>query len=447
MADNWRGLDPFLPMDVNLNGMWPMSNSLLTWDNFRARVLPYWNIDFGQIQNSTKTATFNVFNFSKKQLEIIAPAQMTEDYLVASVSLPMWFPPVTINGDTYFDAVYISDANLAEAVRRGADEIWAIWTVSKQDVWKPGFIAEYFQIIETVADTNFFTYWKRLETNNAEIAAGRPGEFGRTIALNLIEAEVPVHYLLNMSKDRMAEAVNKGVEDARAWCAARNIALTPGPPSPAPPSPAMSSISFVEEMTGFLGKGIASTSHAEFESAAAQGKDADGAFMFHLTVSVDDVDTFVTSPQHRAGAAGYVDSPLVGGQCAVTEGTINLLVDAGHPAAKQMKYRLFFTGQDGKPYTLAGVKDISGQNFASAWPETTTLYTTLLDGRVDDGAAGVTVASGVIVIRPQDFFFRQLFSFSVDGPSLVARAQALNRFGAMFMGKLWDVYGQQIQPF
>ncbi len=48
---------------------------------------------------------------------------MTADYLVASVSLPMWFPPVVIGGNTYFDAVYITDANLQEAVARGADEI------------------------------------------------------------------------------------------------------------------------------------------------------------------------------------------------------------------------------------------------------------------------------------------------------------------------------------
>ena len=105
---------------------------------------------------------------------------MTEDHLVATVSLPMWFPPVTINGDTYFDAVFITDANLEEAVRQGADEIWAIWTVSRRNEWRDGFVAQYFQIIETVADTNFFTFWKRLEKNNADIAAGQPGEFGRS---------------------------------------------------------------------------------------------------------------------------------------------------------------------------------------------------------------------------------------------------------------------------
>jgi predicted acylesterase/phospholipase RssA len=451
IADNWRQLDPFLPVDLNLSGLWPMSPSLFTMDNFRARVLPFWGIDWNVIRQSPRDATFNVFNFSKKQLEVIPPSRMSEDLLVASVSLPMWFPPVKIGGDTYFDAVYISDANLEEAVRRGADEIWAIWTVSRRDEWRDGFVAQYFQIIETVADTNFFTFWKRLEQNNANIDAGRPGEFGRKIALNLIEAEVPVHYLLNFSRDRMAEAVNKGVEDARAWCRSRGIPLgAPIPaPSPAPgPAPAVTSLQFTEVMRGHLSASTTpATSHAEFEAAAARGKDTNGALMVQLTVVAPDVDAFITSPQHETRADGFVESPLVGGRCAVNNGVINLFVDAGDPRRKQMKYRLAFTGGDGKPYTLVGFKDISGQTLASAWPETTTLYTSLLSGHVPEGGTGPTVANGVIMIRPEDFFFRQLFSFRVQGPTLAARAGALARFGVMFFGKVWDVYGQQIGPF
>ena len=40
IADNWRTLDPFLPVDVNLAGLWPTAPSLFTHDNLRARVLP-----------------------------------------------------------------------------------------------------------------------------------------------------------------------------------------------------------------------------------------------------------------------------------------------------------------------------------------------------------------------------------------------------------------------
>lgn len=447
IADNWRTLDPFLPVDVNLAGLWPAAPSLFTYDNFRARVLPFWKIDFAKIRQSAKVGTFNVFNFSKKQLEVVPQSAVTEDHLIAGVSLPMWFPPVEINGDTYFDAVYISDANLEEAVRRGADEIWAIWTVSRKDEWRDGFIAQYFQIIETVADTNFFTYWKRLERNNAEIAAGRPGEFGRHIELHLIEAEVPVHYLLNFSRDRMAEAVNAGVEDARRWCRARNIPLAAAAPTPAPPPSQVTSLQFTEEMKGHLATGVTAATRPEYEAAELQGKAHNGAFMFHLTANIADVDHFVTSPQHATTADGWVDSPIVGGKCPVVGGTINLFVDAGDPSRKNMRYRLKFTGKDGQPYTMTGFKDVSGRTFAEMWPETTTLFVTLLRGHVDEGGTGPVAASGIIYIRPEDFLFVQLFSFRVQGPSLAARTQAMARFGAFFFGKVWDVYGRQIGPF
>src|SRR5437867_2280839 len=225
IADNWRNLNPFLPVDLNWENYWKLfwAPSAFTYDNFRRKVLPFWGIDWKKINSSPRLGTFNVFNFSKKQLEVITNAEMAEDWLIASVSLPMWFPPVKINGQTYIDAVFVSDANVEEAVRRGADEIWTIWTVSTRDEWLDGFVANYFQIIETVADANFFNIWRRIEANNKAIKAGQPGEFGRIIEQKLLQAEVPLHYLFNFSKDRMAEAVNLGVKMAREWCRQQGI--------------------------------------------------------------------------------------------------------------------------------------------------------------------------------------------------------------------------------
>ena len=97
--------------------------------------------------------------------------------------------------------------------------------------------------------------------------------------------------------------------------------------------------------------------------------------------------------------------------------------------------------------TLTGFKDIEGPAFTSMWAETTTLYTQILDGQVAEGQQGAVLASGVLVIRPEDFVLRQMFSFRTQGPSPAARLGALNRFGAMFFGKVWDVYGHQAGPF
>ena len=51
--------------------------------------------------------------------------------------------------------------------------------------------------------------------NNSALERGEQGEFGRVITVKEIKAEVPIHYLLNFSRDRAAEAVNRGVEAGR----------------------------------------------------------------------------------------------------------------------------------------------------------------------------------------------------------------------------------------
>jgi predicted acylesterase/phospholipase RssA len=195
IANNWRTLDPFLPISLNIDEAWRIGQaaSLFTHDNLRARVFPFWGIDWAAINASPRAGTFTLFNFSKKELEVVTQDRIDEDRLVAAVSLPMWFPPVVIQGDTYIDAVFICDANVEEAIRRGAEEIWAIWTVSTKNEWRPGFVNQYFQIIETTADTHFFGIWRRIQQNNDRIAGGQNGEFGRRIELKLLQAEVPLH--------------------------------------------------------------------------------------------------------------------------------------------------------------------------------------------------------------------------------------------------------------
>jgi predicted acylesterase/phospholipase RssA len=157
IANNWRHLNPRAGMSFNAAEFPKLlyAESLFTLDNYRTHVFTGWGLDWEKIRASALTGTFNVFNFSRKELQVIEPKDMTEDLLVACVSLPMWFPPVRINGETYIDSVYMTDANIEEAIRRGADEIWVIWTVSDKNEWHSGFVATYFQIIETSANGHY----------------------------------------------------------------------------------------------------------------------------------------------------------------------------------------------------------------------------------------------------------------------------------------------------
>ena len=128
---------------------------------------------------------------------------------------------------------------------------------------------------------------------------------------------------------------------------------------------------------------------------------------------------------------------------SVQSGTFNLLVHDTDPRKKQMRYRIVTSDGTGQPVTFAGVKYIDNDEGLDAWQDTTTLYVKLFDGVVDavhESAAHVRGA-GIIQIQPLDFL-QQMTTFGTEGPTLAARISALNRFGALFLGKLWDVYGR-----
>lgn len=153
----------------------------------------------------------------------MTPPEMTEDLLIAAASLPRWFPPVRIGGNTYIDAVFNTASNIEEAIRRGADELWVIWTTSERGVWKNGFIGNFFGIFEAMTIGGYKRDLARIGGNNEAIACGGQGEFGRQITVRELKAEVPRHYLFNFSKRRTIEAVDLGVEAARAWCKANGF--------------------------------------------------------------------------------------------------------------------------------------------------------------------------------------------------------------------------------
>ena len=445
IADNWRNLDPAAGVSLNYQQYLRLffAKSLFTMDAYRAKVFTKWGLDWNKIRTSSAAATFNMYNFSKHRLEVALPNQMDEDHLCAAVALPMFFPPVVLNGDTHIDAVYVTDANLEEAIRRGADELWVIWTVSELGEWNDGFVNDYFQIIEAAANGRLRQIEDRIAANNAAIAAGKPGEFGRPIVIKKIQAEVALNYLVDFSSDRVAEAVNAGVQTARQWCKENGIPFTPLPDvAPQRAASPVTSLQFTEEMKGFLTPG-----EVDYDKGFRTGKAEGTAAMVHLTIKTDDVNRFITDPQHVASASGYFKSDAFGGQREVEQGIFNLFVDNGNPERKAMYYRLFFRDAKGNPFTLIGFKDVRSDNNSDVWTDTTTLFTRILKGHVGaeaDGGASI-VAAGIIHIHFLDFL-DELTTFRVEGGSIADRASSLERFGSLFLSKLWDVYAHHVLP-
>jgi cholesterol oxidase len=200
----------------------------------------------------------------------------------------------------------------------------------------------------------------------------------------------------------------------------------------------MTSVRFTEEMLGHVTFG-----ETDFSRGAATGREGSEFLKFHLTIEVADMDRFSTDPTRQAGAVGYLQCDALGGRLPVERGIFNLFVDsATHPGVKRMLYRLWFRDGVGHPLTLTGYKLVENDAGFDLWKDTTTLFTRVLQGHVDEAgeATAEVVASGILKIRIQDFA-KQMTTFRAGGAGgLGDKLGGLIKFGVIFVGQLAQVY-------
>ena len=457
IADAWRRFPAKRGIALNWKKYWKLirADSLLSMDRFRRKILrEHWQLDWGAINSMQRrpgsVATFNAFNFSRQRLEVREAAEVDEDFLVAGVALPMWFPPVEIGADTYIDPVFITDANVEEAIERGATELWVIWTVSTRGRWRNGFTGNYFGIIETAANGEFERVRERIERSNAALARGEHSQYRDRIDLKIIRGEVPLHYLVNLNGDRFTQAVELGVGIAREWCMKQpGMTLDQIPHTPG----AVTSLNFHERMEGFMSPGVTA-----YDQGAAEGRDANRAVVMQMKIEIRDVDEFISDPGHDAVLSGELELGPLGGTVTVTDGRFNLMPFEGHFDERWMFYWLPFTAADGEELVLYGYKRLVDDPGRDLWKDSTTLYTHLLAGaprqpppvgnliqaaRAGRPAAGAVRAAGIVTIDFPDFL-KLLSTMHADGSSRQAEFSAKMRFSAFFVGGLWDAYKSKV---
>ncbi|MGZ5050194.1 MAG: alpha/beta fold hydrolase [Methylobacter sp.] len=202
------------------------------------------------------------------------------------------------------------------------------------------------------------------------------------------------------------------------------------------------SFQFTEEMKGYLSAGGSS-----YADGYELGKAENSYFMFHLTIKTDDLDAFIASPEHQADAIGYVEGDLVGGKRPVLKGRFNLFVDTADQNRKEMRYRLFIENALGQPMTMSGFKSIQDNLGPDVWQDTTTLFTNLYRGHLSaEQESGADIyATGILHILLPDFM-HQLTTIRSNAPTFAERAEATARFGKLFFGALWEVYGPPQLP-
>ena len=156
ICTRWRSLNMF-----DTISFMPIKDCLSTKDfkgtssskGFRDKVYPHLGIDFVKIRAATGVqGTFNVCNFTNKMNQVIEHQQITEDFLIAGMSLPGTLPPVIIDDTAYLDSGFIQDANLMDAVKRGANELWLIWIMGNTPRYRGGALNIYVQMLEMSAN-------------------------------------------------------------------------------------------------------------------------------------------------------------------------------------------------------------------------------------------------------------------------------------------------------
>ena len=193
-----------------------------------------------------------------------------------------------------------------------------------------------------------------------------------------------------------------------------------------------SGITFREMMTGPFALG-----ETDPERGAARGSAERTTLTMHATVTVHDVDRFIADPEHAGSLLGDIDFTPFGAGMPSSAGVFNLFAPASVQGMKYMIYGLAFT-HGGKPYYLAGKKHVRDDAGIDLLSDTTTLYTTLHDGR---DATGKVVGAGVLRLGMGDFA-KLLTTVRPTGAHQVTDGTAaVLKFTKFFAGQLMETYG------
>ena len=440
MCERWRTLRvkdfvSLLPLREYIKGL--DVKAMGDADGIVTKVFPHLGIDVGRINGATgMEGTFNVCNYTRKVNEAIPHDQVDLDLLVAGISLPIFMPPVQRGDSLYLDSVWIKDANLMEAVRRNADEIWLVWCIGNTPHYRDGPFYQYVHMIEISANGVLFEEFDRIGELNRRIAAGEIVD-GRTqpVVLHVIRPEYPLPLDPDFYLGRIdaATLIEMGYQDACRYLATRapaGLAFEPG--VTAMKSSAIG-ITFRETMEGHFALGATDPEEGSRLGEAATPKTV---LSLHATITVEDLDAFRADPRHGGRLTGSLSLPGFGERIPARTGVFQLFSPAEDPRMRYMVYEMGLT-HEGTDYYLAGKKRVKDDPGPDMWKDTTTLFTRLHQGRDDTGPV---VGAGILRLGAMDLMRMVSTMHATGTESLAQSAAALAQFGKFFLGQLWDQY-------
>jgi NTE family protein len=290
-------------------------------DGIRTSVLPHLGVDLDAIRDcSGMTGTFNVADFDSKTCVAIPHDEIDLDRMIAGVSLPIFMPAVRSGGRTWTDAVWIQDANLLEAVRRGCTELWLVWCIGNTPLWGTGALEQYVHMIELSANSALFAELDQIADINARRATGEP-VMGSTepIVVHVVKPELPLPLDPDFVSGRIsAEAlVAMGYRDACRYLRTRSATGVP----------------LDETATKMRVAPLGCRLSVRLRGSISGTSGDRTRFVASTTIEVADLREFVADPAKGVEFVGAIDTtewgyrPFARGSAAVTDGDAGRLIE------------------------------------------------------------------------------------------------------------------------
>jgi len=348
LCERWRTLrvwDFAAPLPLREYLRAPRVLGLAGADGIVGKVFPHLGIDVDAIRAARgMEGTFNVCNHATKENETIGHPEIDLGALVAGISLPVFMPPVERHGASYTDSVWVKDANLMAAVKRGAEELWLVWCIGNTPAYRRGAFAQYVHMIEQSANGVLFEELDRIEELNRAIAAGHSA-YGqrRAVVVHVVKPRYPLPLDPDFFLGRIdaSTLVAMGYRDARGYLRSVSDGASRGAEAAGAP--------FGPRATSMEEPGVRVTwrEHAVGDLA--------GGMRIDLGVEVPDAQRFMSGPPRQAMLAGRVRGPALG----------DVLLEAGSVTLDDgaLVYDAAFVS-DGRAIRLRGRRAAGGEGSA-----------------------------------------------------------------------------------